>query len=45
MALFMCCVNCQNPIVIEGAECINKSYPSFYQMMKKIGVRFEILKS
>ena len=45
MALFMCCVNCQNPIVIEGAECINKSYPSFYQTMKKIGVRFEILKS
>ena len=44
MALFICCFNCQNPIVINDCECINKSFPSFYRLMKEIGVHFEFIK-
>lgn len=31
------------PVIIHGAECVAKSYPDFFEDMKKIGIRCEIL--
>ncbi len=29
--------------VIEGAECVNKSYPEFFEDIKKLGIDYEII--
>ncbi len=41
LAVFATCG--EYPVTIDGAECVEKSYPNFYEDMKKIGVRLEIL--
>lgn len=32
---------CKNPVTILGAECVNKSYPSFWNDYKKLGGQYE----
>ena len=31
------------PVVIEGAEAVNKSYPSFFEEFKKLGGKFDVV--
>ena len=31
------------PVVIDGAECISKSYPGFFNDLEKTGVTIEVL--
>lgn len=44
MTLFICAICGLKPVIIEDAECVYKSFPSFYEKMKQIGVQFEFLK-
>jgi 3-phosphoshikimate 1-carboxyvinyltransferase len=37
MAFSSLCVVSKGDIVIKGAECVNKSYPLFFEDLKKIG--------
>jgi len=32
---------CSNPVTIIGAECVNKSYPTFWDEYKKLGGQYE----
>lgn len=43
MALSIGALFCREPVVIEGAEAVAKSYPHFYEDMEKLGVRLERL--
>jgi len=38
MALSVAAIAGNNPIVIEGAECVNKSYPDFFKDLRLLGV-------
>jgi len=38
MALSVAALGAEGEIVIEGAECINKSYPNFFEDLRSIGV-------
>ena len=37
MSLAIAATKCKNPVVIEGAECVSKSYPDFWKDFKKLG--------
>jgi len=39
MALTLAALNSENSIEIEGAECVNKTYPEFFDDMKVLGVK------
>jgi 3-phosphoshikimate 1-carboxyvinyltransferase len=41
MALSLAALNASKPIIIEGAECVNKTYPEFYDDMMKLGVKID----
>jgi 3-phosphoshikimate 1-carboxyvinyltransferase len=41
MALTLAALNSKELINISGAECVNKTYPEFYDDMKKLGVTIE----
>ena len=38
MALSVAAIGGKTPIVIEGAECVNKSYPNFFNDLRELGV-------
>lgn len=38
LAVFAACA--EQPVTLEGAECVNKSYPSFFDDLKEIGIKF-----
>ncbi len=38
MALTLAALNAKKPIIIEGAECVNKTYPEFFNDMQVLGV-------
>lgn len=38
MSLAIAATKCQSDVVIQGAECINKSYPAFFEDLKKTGI-------
>ena len=40
MACAVAGIKATGPIVIEEAEAINKSYPDFYEDLKKLGATF-----
>lgn len=42
MAATVAALNSQGTMEISGAEAVNKSYPGFYEDMKKIGVRLTV---
>ena len=33
----------KEPVIIEGAEAVNKSYPSFFEDFKKLGGKFDVI--
>jgi 3-phosphoshikimate 1-carboxyvinyltransferase len=37
MAMAVLAINAKQPIVIEGTECVNKSYPTFFEDLASIG--------
>lgn len=43
MSLAVAAVCGDFPVVINGAECINKSYPGFFKDLEKTGVKVEVL--
>lgn len=42
MAAFLAC-GAQEPTVISGAECVNKSYPDFWRHLAGLGIKTEVL--
>jgi 3-phosphoshikimate 1-carboxyvinyltransferase len=40
MALALCALNANGPVTILGAQCVEKSYPAFFDDLKKLGVKF-----
>lgn len=43
MSLSVAATMCHKPLIIEGAQAINKSYPTFFDDMKKIGCKVDII--
>ena len=41
MALAVSAFNSENPIVIQDSECVNKSYPNFFDDLQSVGMRIE----
>ncbi len=41
MALAVASTRCRNPVVIEGAECVAKSYPDFWLDFRRCGGKWE----
>jgi 3-phosphoshikimate 1-carboxyvinyltransferase len=38
MALAVAALNADSGVTIRGAECVNKSYPGFYDDIRSLGV-------
>lgn len=43
MSMTVAALCSETPVIINGAECINKSYPNFFQDIQSIGGRIEVL--
>jgi 3-phosphoshikimate 1-carboxyvinyltransferase len=43
MAFAVLATVADNPTVIRNAECVSKSYPGFWDDIRKLGVRFEVV--
>lgn len=43
MSLAVASTICKFPLMIEGAECVKKSYPHFWDDFKKLGGDFDVL--
>ena len=43
MSMTVAALCSETPVVINGAECINKSYPNFFEDIQSIGGRIEVL--
>jgi len=43
MALSVAALGAQSEVVIRGAECVSKSYPNFFEDLRKIGVGVEVI--
>jgi 3-phosphoshikimate 1-carboxyvinyltransferase len=41
MALSILAINAKQPITIEGTECVNKSYPAFFEDLASIGGKID----
>ena len=39
MTAAVAATRCENPITLQGAECVNKSYPSFWEEYEALGGR------
>jgi len=37
MAMAIASLKCEEPLIIEGSECVEKSYPQFFSDFKKLG--------
>ena len=37
MAMAVAAVRCTNPVILEGAQCVEKSYPDFFEVYKALG--------
>lgn len=37
MAMAIAATRCEKPIIIEGAECVRKSYPDFWEVYRSLG--------
>ena len=44
MALAVAATKSTSPVIIKGAEAINKSYPDFFNDLQKVGVVLETIK-
>ncbi len=45
MSMTVAALCSSKPVVINGAQCIDKSYPDFFKDMQSIGARIEVLES
>lgn len=43
MAFTVLATIADNPIIIKNAECVSKSYPSFWDDVRRLGVKFEVV--
>ena len=43
MAAAVAAANCTSPVIIRGAEAVNKSYPSFWDDFTELGGEFHVL--
>ena len=41
MALSILAINATQPITVEGTECVNKSYPKFFEDLAAIGGKID----
>jgi 3-phosphoshikimate 1-carboxyvinyltransferase len=41
MAMAVLGINAKHPIIIEGADCVNKSYPAFFEDLASIGGKID----
>ena len=41
MMISVLALNAGSPVTITNAECVNKSYPAFFEHLKKLGATFE----
>ena len=39
MSMAVAATRCNQPLIIRGAECVQKSYPDFFEVYKSIGVQ------
>ena len=44
MAMAVTALRAEGPVVIDGAECVSDSYPSFFDDLRSLGVRVEVIK-
>ena len=42
MSMAIAATRCENPLTIEGAECVKKSYPDFWEIYRKLGGKISI---
>lgn len=43
MSLAVAASYLKHPVVLDGAECVRKSYPNFFEDLKQVGIRSEIV--
>ncbi len=43
MAVAVASCACENPVIIRGAEAVNKSYPTFWEDFQKIGGNYHVI--
>ncbi|HIU64088.1 MAG TPA: 3-phosphoshikimate 1-carboxyvinyltransferase [Candidatus Avacidaminococcus intestinavium] len=43
MSLAIASIRCRQPVIIQGAESVNKSYPLFWQDFQKLGGKIETI--
>lgn len=43
MAMAIASLVCEKPVIIEGAEAVNKSYPTFFEDFKSLGGEFRVI--
>jgi 3-phosphoshikimate 1-carboxyvinyltransferase len=42
MAFALAGTRCREPVVIRGAEAVNKSYPAFFEDFRRLGGRVDV---
>jgi len=43
MAMAIASIVCENPVIIEGAEAVDKSYPTFFKDFKALGGKVNVI--
>lgn len=43
MAMAMAAIKCENPLVIKGAQCVEKSYPNFWEDYRSLGGKIDVI--
>ena len=43
MAMAMAATRCENPLVIKGAQCVEKSYPNFWEDYRSLGGKIDVI--
>ena len=41
MAVAVAATRCERPVLLRGADCVNKSYPDFWDVYQSLGGRFD----
>ncbi len=43
MAMSVAALFCEEPVIIKGAECVDKSFPGFFKELQRLHARLEIM--
>lgn len=43
MSLAVASQRCNSPLILRGAECVSKSYPTFFEDFKMLGGKFDVI--